>query len=80
MDPYLPLITAIAPPVCALTGLIVVTLGLLKGWQDWLALRAREIDRLPPGQSTPSPAARIEVADLRERVRQLEAIAAGVEL
>ena len=33
-----------------------------------------------PGNSPPSSAARIELADLRERVRKLEAIAAGVDL
>ena len=51
------------------------------GWRGWLALRRAELDRAP-GFSGPAPAAgtRIEIADLKERIRKLEAIAAGVEL
>jgi hypothetical protein len=62
----------------ALIGLAIVALAVLKGWQDWLALKHRELDRHAPGLE--QGAGRIELADLRERIRQLEAIAAGVEL
>jgi hypothetical protein len=67
--------------VTSLLGIAIVTAALLKGWRDWLALKARELDR-PPREiacGSPSGAARIELADLKERVRQLEAIAAGVD-
>ena len=51
--------------------------GLI-AWRDWLSLRRLEIGRSP--EPEPSAGARIELADLRERVRRLEAIAAGVDL
>lgn len=67
-----------------LAGLLVVAFTILKGWQDWLALKTREIEsgRRPPeieGGSREG-AARIELADLKERIRKLEAIASGVDL
>ena len=65
----------------ALAGLALVVLAALRGWQGWLALRHREIDlRAGSPASLPGDAAsRIELADLRERVRRLEAIAAGMD-
>lgn len=66
--------------LCTLASVALVTLATLRGWQGWLALRVREIDRMGAPEPAASPAARIELADLRERVRQLEAIAAGVDL
>ncbi len=74
-----PLLIAIIA-VAALGGLIVVAQAALKGWSGWLALRHAELDRRHAVAAPPSPAARIELADLRERVRRLEAIAAGVDL
>lgn len=68
----------------ALCALLVVAAGLLKGWQDWLALKTRELDVRRPAPEIEGGAregaARIELADLRERVRKLEAIANGVDL
>jgi hypothetical protein len=68
----------------ALVGLLVVAAALLKGWSDWLALKTREIEvRRGPGEievGSREGAARIELADLKERVRKLEAIANGVDL
>ena len=67
----------------------------LKGWQGWLDLKARELESRQgsnfgqglvsslghePGTMPGGGAARIEMADLRERVRKLEAIASGVDL
>ena len=69
---------------CALTGLLVVAAAMLKGWQGWLALKSRELDlrRGPPEieGGAREGAARIEIADLKERIRKLEAIANGVDL
>ena len=65
--------------ICALIGLATLCATLLRGWQGWLALKSRELDlaRSPePSSSMP----RIEIADLKERIRKLEAIAAGVDL
>ena len=68
----------------ALVGLLVVAGTLLKGWQDWLALKSRELDvgRAPREieGGAREGAARIEIADLKERIRKLEAIASGVDL
>ena len=70
--------------VTALVGLLVVTIALLRAWLSWLALKERELDRLPGGvqsqRGSPEGAARIELADLKERIRKLEAIANGVDL
>lgn len=60
----------------------IVAFASLRGWQGWLTLKTRELDMHRPdgeGGST-SGMARIEIADLKERIRKLEAIAAGVDL
>lgn len=66
----------------SLAGLLIVTAGVLRGWRGWLDLKARELDRMPRAveSSTATGMARIELADLKERIRKLEAIAAGVDL
>ena len=65
----------------ALLGLVVIAASALRGWQGWLDLKLRELDRVQPAEPRPgNGAARIEIADLKERVRKLEAIAAGVDL
>jgi hypothetical protein len=68
----------------ALAGLAMLTFAALTGWRGWLQLKAQEMHLhtdLPPQQhSGPSASARIEIADLKERIRKLEAIAAGVDL
>ena len=68
--------------VTGLAGLAMVVAAGLAGWRNWVALKRREIEAR--GEPTVRPeraaGARIEIADLRERIRKLEAIAAGVEL
>ncbi|MGF7169558.1 hypothetical protein FHS91_001227 [Sphingobium xanthum] len=73
-----------------MTGWIaILAYAGLKGWNGWLALKRAELDlvagqREPGvrdgGASTVSAATRIDVADLKERIRKLEAIAAGIDL
>lgn len=64
-----------------LAGLGMVTSAGLAGWRGWLSLRRAELDRLPGATATlPAAGTRIEIADLKERIRKLEAIAAGVDL
>ncbi len=60
---------------------IVATFGL-RGWRDWIALKKDELAMMQPtvADGVPSAASRIEVADLKERVKKLEAIAAGIDL
>jgi len=67
----------------SLAGIVVVSVAALKGWRDWIGLQLSLQGRGHGGETgtgVPSSAARIELADLRERVRKLEAIAAGVDL
>lgn len=71
----------------ALAGLSIITAAGLTGWREWIALRRQELlsqaahrPTEPTERSVPSVASRIEVADLKERIRKLEAIAAGVDL
>ena len=77
--------------VVALTFLMttaLVTFALLRAWQDWIELKRRELEgggANHGGHSDEAPqlsvgAARIELADMKERIKKLEAIASGVEL
>ena len=67
-----------------LGGLAMVTAAGLSGFRSWLTLKHRELATFehPGGDVAPAPnaGARIEIADLKERIRKLEAIAAGVDL
>ena len=73
-----------------LVGLTVVAYALLRAWQGWLELKREELERggkpmiAPPAMEIEGGAgvgaARIEMADLKERIKKLEAIASGVEL
>ena len=69
---------------CALIGLLVIAAAVLKGWQDWLSLKGRELETYRGPKEIEGGAregaARIEIADLKERIRKLEAIASGVDL
>lgn len=69
--------TLVAILAAATVSLAMLSLAILKGWDGWLQLRRLELDRAQ-GALPPSPAlARIELADLKDRVRRLEAIANG---
>lgn len=73
--------TLIALSVTGLIALGMASLAALKGWHGWLELKRLEIGGRPMGsENMASPTARIELADLKERVRKLEGIAAGVDL
>lgn len=68
----------------ALLGTLIIALGMLRGWQGWLELKQRELETAgrfaDKERGSPEGAARIELADLKERVRKLETIASGVDL
>ncbi len=70
----------------AMTGLValaMVTMAGLTGWRGWLALKQQELTvrgERPVPMANGNASARIEIADLKERIRKLEAIAAGVDL
>jgi hypothetical protein len=68
---------------CALLGLVIVAAAMLRGWQGWLTLKTRELEQHARPEiegGAGNGMARIEIADLKERIRKLEAIAAGVDL
>jgi hypothetical protein len=68
--------------ITALAGLALASLVGLAAFGKWIDLKRAEIDALRSDKEgdTPAIASRIELADLRERLRKLEAIAAGVDL
>ncbi|MGI8943263.1 MAG: hypothetical protein ACR2FJ_03340 [Qipengyuania sp.] len=67
----------------SLIGLCILAAATLRGWQSWLALKQRELESAgttPREPGSAMGAARIEISDLKERIRKLEAIASGVDL
>ena len=64
----------------SVVALAMLSLAALKGWDGWLEIRRLELSRERQARAPPLPAAaRIELADLKERVKRLEAIANGGE-
>src|SRR3546814_13966535 len=69
----------------ALSALTIISLVALRGWRDWIQLKREELaaGRAPAQDQDPAvphAGSRIEIADLKERLRKLEAIAEGVDL
>ena len=58
----------------------LAALAALKGWQAWLDFKRLELAAQTGDHSLPPATGRIELADLKERVRKLEAIASGIDL
>ncbi|QLC21609.1 hypothetical protein HFP51_05105 [Parasphingopyxis sp. CP4] len=76
-------IPTLAVAASGLIGMIIVSYAALRGWRGWLELKRLELQQqaaLSGDVPAPTTGSRIEVADLKERVRKLEAIAAGIEL
>jgi hypothetical protein len=72
----LPLYLALS--LTTVTGLTVLALIGLKAFRAWIDLKQLEIGHR--NHTSPSTAQRIDVADLKERIRKLEAIASGVDM
>ena len=74
--------TMVAMAGFGLAALGIMLLAGLKGWQGWLELKRLELDSAPvrPAASHGGMAERIELADLKERIRKLESIAACIDL
>ena len=71
-------ITLLTLASSGLAAIGIAAFAGLKGWQGWLDLKRLELSGSRDGRS---PALdRIEVADLKERIRKLEAIASCVDL
>lgn len=76
MDP----ITMGVLAVSVLIGMAAASWAGLKAWSGWLELKRFELTRDAGDRGLPPASGRIEIADLRERVRKLEAIAAGIDI
>ena len=67
-----------------LVAVIVLAGAALRAWQGWLELKRSELGHALASHAVDEGSgigtARIELADLKERIRKLEAIASGVEL
>ncbi len=77
--------TLIAVGGFALAGLALTLIVALKGWQGWLEIKRMELaggggSDFPRQRERSQAGDMIEMADLRERVRKLEAIASCVDL
>jgi hypothetical protein len=62
----------------ALVGLGITSAATLRAWNGWLELKRLELNSRSParraGEGKP------ELAELKDRVRKLEAIASGIEI
>lgn len=61
-----------------IASLSILALIGLKGFRAWIELKTLELGT--HNSAPPSAAQRIDVADLKERIRKLEAIASGVDI
>ncbi|HEX4801647.1 MAG TPA: hypothetical protein VFU91_10775 [Sphingomicrobium sp.] len=63
-----------------IAGLAGASIAGLKAWNGWLELKKMELTQMIGERGLPPASGRIEMADLKERIRKLEAIAAGIDL
>lgn len=70
----------------SLLAVAIISATILRLWRDWMRFKHSQLSLNYRGvndsdaASTGNANARIELADLKERLRKLEAIAAGVDL
>jgi hypothetical protein len=76
MDP----LTVAVIAASVIVGLAGASVAALKGWNGWLELKKMELGHLAADRGLPPASGRIEMADLKERIRKLEAIAAGIDI
>ena len=75
-------LSEIAVATLDLAGLAIFLAAALRGWQGWLELKRLELgagNRTSEAR-TGGMAERIELADLKERIRKLESLAACIDL
>ncbi|MEA3010642.1 MAG: hypothetical protein QOJ91_2334 [Sphingomonadales bacterium] len=64
-----------------LAALAILLFAGLRGWQGWLDLKRLELAAAEPKPASyGGMAERIELADLKERIRKLESLAACIDL
>jgi hypothetical protein len=71
--------------IAVLSGSVIAGLGGasfagLRAWNGWLEFKRLELTHDHADRHLPPAGRRIEIADLKERVRKLEAIAAGIDI
>ena len=76
MDP----ITTAVLAASILVGMAAASWAGLKAWNGWLELKRFELTHEAANRGLPPASGRIEMADLKERIRKLEAIAAGIDI
>jgi hypothetical protein len=68
----------------AVAGLAIFLAVSLRGWNGWLELKRLELSAAAEGgrrqAGAGSAGERIEMADLKERIRKLESLAASIDL
>jgi hypothetical protein len=64
----------------ALAIVLTICGSALAAWRGWLEIKRIELGERMPGGGGDDTRLRIELADVRERLKRLEAIADGVEL
>lgn len=74
----MPFTTAAVLAAAALVGLAILARTALTAWNGWLDLQRSQLAR--PADGTGHALGMIDLSDIKERLRKLEAIAAGVEL
>jgi len=72
--------TIITVTSASLAALSIATFAGLKGWQGWLEVKRLELSGNVRREGRSPAGDMIEVADLKERVRKLESIAACIDL
>lgn len=63
-----------------IAGLAGASLAGLRAWNGWLEYKRLELTHGCAERTMPPASGRIEIADLKERIRKLEAIAAGIDI
>lgn len=76
MDP----VTIAVLSVSIILGLTGAALAGLKAWNGWLEFKKMELAQATGDRGLPPATGRIEMADLKERVRKLESIASCIDL
>ena len=76
MDP----ITIAILSASVIAGMSAAGWAGLKAWNGWLDLKRMELQQNSGDRTLPPASGRIEMADLKERIRKLEAIAAGIDI
>ena len=76
MDP----ITMAVLAASVIAGLSAAGWAGLKAWNGWLDFKRMELQQNSGDRTLPPASGRIEIADLKERIRKLEAIAAGIDI